>query len=135
MNRNLLFRARDNRLVSSGSFSAASCRLGICNGRPTANWPRVRPTAFACYFSMRRFRRFKTISQIQLRAATLGQHCQQLTMLSFAELLWQFFRRLVHSALEQFRCSLGSRSARSCRQQTPQLWKILLSARSRMPLT
>ena len=29
-------------------------------------------------------------------------------MPSFAELLWRFFRRLIHGALDQLRCLLGS---------------------------
>ena len=36
--------------------------------------------------------------------------CQQLTTLSFAEQLWQFFRSLVHGTVEQFRSSLGSQA-------------------------
>ena len=43
-------------------------------------------------------------------AAVRSDICQQLTMLSFAEQLWQFFRSLVHGTLEQFRSSLGSQA-------------------------
>ena len=43
-------------------------------------------------------------------AAVRSDICQQLTTLSFAEQLWQFFRSLVHGTVEQFRSSLGSQA-------------------------
>ena len=69
-------------------------------------------------------------NSIELRAAPLEQRCQQPTMPSFAKRLCQFFRRLVHGILEQFRCSFGSQ-ADPIRQATEAAVVDFLAARVR----
>ena len=69
-------------------------------------------------------------NSIELCAVPLEQRCQQPTMPSFAKRLCQFFRRLVHGILEQFRCSFGSQ-ADPIRQATEAAVVDFLAARVR----